>query len=525
MSAKSKPVVLSGKNLKIDDIHRLIKNPHLRVGVSRSCLGAIRKSRKYIEEEAEKKVIYGTNTGFGPMASYIIDKQHLEELQKNLILGHAVGIGTPICDSYVLASMVVRLNTLVRGHSGVSPELIERLIFFINHRILPIIPEHGAVGTSGDLVQLAHIALALIGEGDVHYKGKRDSAKSVLKKLHIGGYKLKSKEGLSLINGTSVMTGIAAVHCHDAQQLFSLAVRNGALALELVQSHSDGISKLLHDLRPHNGQILVAQALRKLLGGSILLKSRRTLESVVKINSIIHKIQEDVQEIYSLRCIAQIVGPGLDTLLQSIRTTETEMNSVTDNPIVDFVNKEFLHGGNFHGEYIAVALDHLKMSLAKLSMLSERRLNFFLNERLNSKFPPFLNLKRPGLTMGLQGLQFVATSTASQNQTLSYPHSIHSIPTNADNQDVVSMGTDVALFTSKVIENTYVVLAIEAVALSQAVDFLNIQKKLSNSSKGLLALIRTAIPAIYDDRVLGDELENLIVSLKASPMINIEWAR
>ncbi len=520
-SPQPKQITLTGNNLTIREIQLATKNPEVTVVISATAFSAVQKSREFLEQELEKRIIYGVNTGFGPMASHIINHGQLVRLQENLIRSHAVGIGSPIDERYVLASMIVRLNTLVKGYSGVSVELIEHLQKFINKRILPIVPEHGAVGASGDLVQLAHIALALIGEGEVIYQGKRQATRQVLNHLGISPYQLKPKEGLSLINGTSAMTGIAVLVCAEASQLLSIAVRLGACALEVIHGYDDSIAETLHRIRPHHGQNAAARALRNLLASSRMLRKREQLKQPPETNTDVIEIPDTVQEFYSLRCISQILGPVLDTLLNTQKIVEVEMNAASDNPIVDWENKAFLHGGNFHGDYIAAAVDQLKMTLIKLTMLSERRINFFLNRRINEFFPPFMNLHTPGLTLGLQGLQFVATSTTAQSQSLAFPHYVHSISTNGDNQDVVSMGTDATLFAMKVINNAYVVLAIELITLAQAIDFLKEQQKLSESSKWFYEQARELFPVLVDDREVTQELPRIVQFLKQNEQLKI----
>ena len=516
---KQNIIVLDGQNLKIEDINSLVANSKIKVSISASALNSINKSRDFLEKEASNRIVYGVNTGFGPMASYIINNKETINLQENLIRSHAVGMGQRILPEYSLATMVVRLNTLIRGYSGVSEKLINQLETFINYRILPVIPEHGAVGTSGDLVQLAHIALSLIGEGKVFYKGKITTTQNVLKKLKIKPYRLKSKEGLALINGTSAMSAIAALVYVDAQKVLNKAMQNGAFSIELVNGFNDSTSEKLHSLRPHKGQIAVAKILRQILSSSHLRRNRyyfsRHNGGQEEIPSQdVHQIPDSVQEIYSFRCIPQILGPVFDACENARKIIEVEINSVTDNPIVDWENNTFIHGGNFHGDYIASTVDQLKSACIKLTMLSERRINFFLNNNINKHFPPFLNLRKPGLNLALQGLQFVATSTTALSQSLAYPHHLHSISTNADNQDVVSMGTDAALLAAKVIENAYIVEAIELITLTQAAEFLGAPNKLSNSSKGLFKEVRKVFPKIDNDRVIIDELDKVVQFLK-----------
>ncbi len=518
-----KTVILDGSSLRIEDVYAIAYDAGISVDIAKTSLEWAHKSRSFLEKEFNKKIIYGVNTGFGPMASHIIGRNELTDLQVNLIHGHAVGMGNPLPEAYVVAAMVVRLNTLVKGYSGVSVELLQQLRLFINKRIVPVIPEHGAVGTSGDLVQLAHIALSLIGEGEVFYRGKRERTAKVLRALHIKPYKLKPKEGLSLINGTSMMAGIASLLSVEAKRLASLSLRNGAFSLESVGAFEDSISEKLQKLRPHRGQRMAAQALRSLLASSRLLRYRERFQREFVVTSATHKIPERVQEVYSLRCIPQIVGPVLDIIAKVWGEVTIEINAVTDNPIVDLKTATFIHGGNFHGDYIAVGIDQLKASLVKLTMLSERRINFFMNHAVNDFFPPFMNLKKPGLTMGLQGIQFVATSTAAESQSLAFPHNVHSIPTNADNQDVVSMGTDAALIASRVIENAFIVMAIELITLAQATDFLGEKKEYSDSSRELFREVRKALPAIVDDRDLTPRLKNVLQYAKQIPMLPMEW--
>ncbi|MEA1929381.1 MAG: aromatic amino acid ammonia-lyase [Patescibacteria group bacterium] len=511
---KGNKLTLTGGDLTIGDIQQFIAGPQGSVEISPEALDKVRQSRAFLEKHREDHIVYGVNTGFGPMASYLVNDDEAANLQVNLIRSHATGMGEPIDQDYVLAAMLVRLNTLVKGYSGVSVELVERLAAYINKRIIPVVLEHGAVGTSGDLVQLAHVALALIGEGEVFYQGKRQPMSKVAGELKLEAYELKAKEGLSLINGTSVMGGIAAVLVSRAAGLLDNEIKAGAWALELVNAFDDSIAEGLHALRPHAGQLCVSGRLRKLLADSKLLKDRKDLKKNGTQAEEVYKISETVQEVYSFRCLAQILGPVYDAVEKAKEMVAIEINSVTDNPIVDWEKESFLHGGNFHGDYIAYAVDQLKMTIVKLGLLAERRINFFLNDKVNATFPPFLNLQKPGLTLGLQGLQFVATSTAAQSQTLAYPQYVHSIPTNADNQDVVSMGTDAALLCSKVVDNSFIIQAIEVVTLAQCTDLLKTGGELSGPIAEFYRSIREMFPAITDDRALANDLAKVLSRLK-----------
>ncbi|MDE2312192.1 MAG: aromatic amino acid lyase [Patescibacteria group bacterium] len=520
---KPKNLSLNGSRLGVSEVVSIVANRHQKVELDTKTLNVAAAARKFFDTVVEKngQVIYGLNTGFGPMASYILAHDQLLDLQQNLILSHAVGLGRNLKDDYVLAAMVVRLNTLIKGQSGVSVELLQHLQKLINFRVIPVVPEHGAVGTSGDLVQLAHIALAILGKGEVVFKGEVSKASAVFKILGIKPYKLKTKEGLALINGTSMMAGIAALVCQRGLDLLSLGLRNACLALELVRAYSDSFGEKLHAARPHPGQVTIAAAMRKMLKSSSLIRDREILNKNANHGKTVNHISESVQEFYSLRCVAQILGPIQETLAKAWSTTEIEVNSVTDNPIIDLAGKKFLHGGNFHGDYIAANMDQLKAALVKLTMLSERRLNFFLNHKINGTFPPFLNLDTPGLTLGLQGLQFVATSTTAHSQTLAYPMHLHSISTNGDNQDVVSMGTDAALLADQVADNAFIVLTIELIALCQAVDYLKVKNQLSAESKKLYELVRQTLPAIIEDRHAQPQLQALVDKIKTYNSLGI----
>lgn len=507
---------MDGISLTPEKVRRVIDNSDTTVAIAPDALKKVKEGHAFLQKEVGKKVIYGITTGFGPMASHIIGKGQLEALQYNLIRSHAVGAGDPVQEEFVLAAMVSRLNAFLKGHSGVSEKLVEQLRLFINKRIIPVVPEHGAVGTSGDLVQLAHIALSLIGEGEAFYRGRRMPTKKVLQNLNIKPHKLFPKEGLSLINGTSFMTGIAALIVSRAEYLLELEIKSSALAFELVNGISDAVSEGLSTVRPHVGQREVARKLRELISSSKLLTERDHLQSRVSVIDNVYVTPEHIQDVYSFRCVPQILGPVHD-IIQKVKNDVTiELNSVTDNPIIDLKQKTFLHGGNFHGEYVAVAVDQLKIGLIKLTILSERRVNFFLNRNVNQTFPPFLNMNQPGLTLALQGLQFVATSTTAQSQSLGYPHSLHSISTNADNQDVVSMGTDAALIAEKALTNAFTLQAIELITLAQAVNLLKVEHKLSHSSKSLFATVRKFFPVVIEDRSFSEELNALIEHLQSN---------
>lgn len=468
------------------------------IDLSKKVLAKVMKSKKHLEQTAAKEIIYGINTGFGPLANTYIHPSKQRDLQYNLVRSHAVGQGAPLDQRFVRVMMLLRLHTLAQGCSGVSPDTLYGLKHFIEKEIVPVVFEHGSVGASGDLVQLAHIALALIGEGEVFMEGKRVKTSMALKRYGLKAVSLSGRDGLALMNGTSAMTAISAITLIEGERLIDYTLASSALLMEIVGANIESIHPLVSQMRPHKGQSKTMQVMNELLEGSKRIKQTtyRTLPSAFCEDTF--PIESTVQEIYSLRCVPQIVGPVADTLASAKNIVETEINSVTDNPIVSSKDGIF-HSGNFHGDYVALEMDKCKIAITKLSLLLERQINFLCNSRLNGLLPPFIIMGTPGLDMGMQGLQFVATSTVAENQTLSMPMSIHTIPTNNDNQDIVSMGANAALMTNRVVENTYQVQAILSAALVQAVDFLNIKRKLGKGTKRMYETIRKIFPFFKKD--------------------------
>lgn len=478
------------------------------VTVSKEQLKKVSDSYKFLVEFSKDKIIYGINTGFGPMAQYKIEFHELKKLQYNLIRSHSCGMGKPIGEIYSRSVMVARLNNFLLGNSGVNPEVILRLKDFLNKDITPEIFEHGGVGASGDLVQLAHLGLNLIGEGHVYFKGKRQKSGELLRKLGIKKLDLKLRDGLAIMNGTSCMTGIASVNLIFAYRLLNLAMASSAIINELVEAFDDSFSEGLNKVKRHQGQQTVARNMRDFLVGSSLIRSRKELfsdENELRRSQFKNKIQE----YYSIRCVPQILGPVLDTLDYARNVVENEINSANDNPVVLSEDDNVFHGGNFHGDYISFEMDKVKLAMTKLSMLAERQLNFLLNHQLNKKFPPFLNGKKPGFNYGLQGLQFTATSTTAENQTLSNSMYVHSIPNNHDNQDIVSMGTNSAVMTRQVIDNGFQVMSVLLLGIAQAIDLLGSgeKNKLSPSTRKLHQKIRTVSEPIKEDIAQAETLE------------------
>ncbi|KJD33741.1 histidine ammonia-lyase [Tamlana sedimentorum] len=486
-------------SLEIDDFFKIIFKDEPFV-VDDTTMQKVEESFKFLVNFSQDKVIYGVNTGFGPMAQYKIDDSHRIKLQYNLIRSHASGVGQPLPPMYVRAIMLARLSTLSKGNSGIHKSAIFLMQELINRHITPVIFEHGSVGASGDLVQLAHLALVLIGEGEVFYKGNRVNTADVFKTEKLKPISVELREGLALMNGTSAMTGIGLINVIYTRELLNSMIVCSSAINEIVRAYDDHLSLELNETKRHKGQKNIAELMRNHLSDSGLTRKRE--HYLYSKNENVSVFKEKVQEYYSLRCVPQILGPVLDTLNSVEDILVDEVNSANDNPIVDVKRKHVYHGGNFHGDYVALEMDKLKIAVTKLSMLSERQLNYLLNARLNDMLPPFVNLGKLGLNFGMQGVQFTATSTTAENQMLSNPMYVHSIPNNNDNQDIVSMGTNAALITKKVIENAFEVLAIEIITIVQAVEYLDVKEKVSSKTKKVYDDIREIVPIFTEDIVM-----------------------
>jgi histidine ammonia-lyase len=483
------------QSITIRDFERIVLNSE-EIKLSKETYKTINDSFQFLEGFARNKIIYGVNTGFGPMAQYRMKDSRLSDLQYNIIRSHSSGMGNLFSPVMSRAVVLSRLMSFCQGKSAVSTDLITLLEQFLNHRISPCIYEHGSVGASGDLVQLAHLALSMIGEGEVIYDGMLTDSADLFKKLNISPLKIKGREGIALLNGTSAMTGVGLLNIIYSKRILEISLLFSCMANEIMEAYDDHISVELNDAKRHRGQKEIAKSARAIVADSSLLKSRD--EELYKEVTETY-INEKVQEYYSMRCYPQILGPVYDLLNSAEQILIEEVNSANDNPIVDAKAGSVFHGGNFHGDYVSLEMDKLKLAITRVTMLAERQLNYFLNSDLNKKLPPFINLCELGLNFGLQGMQFTATSTTAENQTLSTSMYIHSIPCNNDNQDIVSMGCNAAILAKKVIENAFDVLTIEAVALTQAVDYLGIADKLSSQTRNFYHEVRAITPAIGID--------------------------
>ncbi|AHF15867.1 HAL/PAL/TAL family ammonia-lyase [Niabella soli] len=500
-------IKVGGERLSLQDFNAVIIEGQ-PITLDTEALQRVNTSFEFLKQFSSNKLIYGINTGFGPMAQYKISEENILELQYNLIRSHSSGGGNVLKPLLGKAVLLARLNNLMQGYSGIDPKLPQLIAAMINSNLIPCIFEHGGVGASGDLVQLAHLALGIIGEGEVWFEETIQPAAAAFQKAGLEPLKVQVREGLALINGTSAMTGVGLLNLLQAQQLLNWAVMLSAMTNELMEVYDDHYSHELNSVKHHTGQQHIARMMRALLSDSKLIRSRS--EHLYNPDNIQHDVFEDkVQEYYSLRCITQVLGPVYDTLAHTEETVVNELNSVNDNPVVDVASHNIFHGGNFHGDYVSFEMDKLKIAITKLTMLSERQLNYLLNARLNQKFPPFVNLGVLGLNFGMQGIQFTATSTTAENQTLSFPMYVHSIPNNNDNQDIVSMGYNSAELAKKVISNGYEVLAIQAMTVLQAIDFLDKKELMAAKTKKVYETLRTIFPEYVSDRPLYKDLANV----------------
>lgn len=474
MSNSKEIIILDGNSLAIADIVA-IGTGKKQVALDNKALEKCKISRDYLMKQInEGKVIYGVNSSYGSMCNKIINDDSIELLQENLIRTHAAGLGEPIDHTIALAAVAVRLNTLIKGYSGVRAELLEFMCQLINNQMAPYIPTRGSVGASGDLIHLAHLALMVIGEGQVYYKGQLMKAEEAYALANLKPFKLGAKEGISIINGTSVMTAIAAFAVHQAKQVLAVECVNAAFAIEIFNSITDFLDEKLHQLKPHPGQIKIAEILRDLIAGSRNVVDRSSLHQLIREESKDAPVFETsifIQNVYSLRCTPQVLAPVFEAITKAEQTVEAEANSTNDNPVVIPEEDKILHGGNFHGQSIGFYMDSLAIALATLSNISERRLNTLIDGNLNGDLPEYLISGMPGLDMGFMGAQYLATSTTAENRQLANPVSTNSISCNASNQDVVSMGTVAARKVYTQVQNVKYILTMEMVAALQALSF------------------------------------------------------
>lgn len=484
------PFALDGATLSIALLEAVARR-NLSVGVSPAARQRLEEARAVVESAVrDGRVVYGVTTGFGNFADVSIPREKLEELQLNLVRSHSAGVGRPLTIAETRALMLLRANVLAKGHSGIRLQTLELVVEMLNRGIHPVVPSQGSVGASGDLAPLAHLALALVGEGLCVYDGATLDSAAALRAAGLSPITLQAKEGLALINGTQLMTGLVALAVAEAERLVREADVTGALSLDALLGTDVAFDARIHAIRPHPGQQSSAANLRRLLQGSSLRESHRNCGRV--------------QDAYSLRCMPQVHGAVRDTLAHVTKTTTVEMNSATDNPLVFAQTGELLSGGNFHGEPMALVADFLTIAISELGAISERRIERLVNASL-SGLPAFLT-SEGGLRSGFMIAQVTAAALASENKTLAHPASVDSIPTSANKEDHVSMGVTAALKARRVVSNVRRILAIEALAACQAVEF-HRPIRSSDALEAAHSRLREAVPAYDTDRPLGADIE------------------
>lgn len=501
-------IQLDGYSLTIERLFAAATQPS-RISLAESSKKAMQRSRALVEEWlAKNERIYGVTTGFGEFSNVQIPFDKIEELQHNLIVSHAAGTGEPLPPEVVRAMMILRVNALTKGFSGIRPETVEFIIKFFNAGLVPIIPSQGSVGSSGDLVQLAHMVLTMMGRGKVEQfqvsslrqkelatrNLRQKTSFSALNRANLKPLRLTAKEGLALINGTQMMTAFAALISHQAKQLCTLADIAAAMSVEALKGSDTPFDERIHLLRPFKGQLESARNLRALLRGSEIRESHRHSD---------HR----VQDAYSLRCAPQVHGASRDALEYVEKVVSIEINSANDNPLIFPKEKEHLEGGNFHGQPIAIAMDFATIALSELANISERRTERMVNGSL-SGLPRFLT-RNGGLNSGLMIAQYTAASLVSENKVLAHPASVDSIPTSANQEDHNSMGSISAQKCWRVLRNAQTVIAIELMTAAQAIDF-HAPLKCGKGTNAAHKTIRSLIPHLENDRVLYDDIQKAL---------------
>jgi histidine ammonia-lyase len=477
---------------------RSIAEEHVHIKLSAACRKAIDASVVTVQRLVDSgRVIYGINTGFGLLAHTLIPHDELEHLQRSIVLSHAAGVGSFMDESTVRLLMVLKINSLARGFSGIRYEVINALIKLVNAKVYPCIPVKGSVGASGDLAPLAHMSTVLLGEGEVIYDGRRINGREGLTIAGLKPVTLGPKEGLALLNGTQASTALALKGLFAAEDLFAAAMVAGSLSVEAALGSRRPFEPLIHEVRGHKSQIDVAAAYRMLLEHSEI--------------EISHKECEAVQDPYSLRCQPQVMGACLTQIKNAAETLLTEANGVTDNPLVFAEQEDIISGGNFHAEPVAMAADNLALAIAEIGSLSERRMALLIDTHM-SRLPPFL-VEKGGLNSGFMIAQVTSAALASENKSLAHPASVDSLPTSANQEDHVSMATFAARRLGDMAENTANILSIELLAACQGVDF-RAPLKSSEPLEAAKSMVRARVPFYDQDRYFAPDIKEIYTLIR-----------
>jgi histidine ammonia-lyase len=498
-------ITIDGSSLTLQELVSVARG-NVAVRLDKKALQRTRRSRAVLEKLLEQdEVIYGVNTGFGALSNVKVAPEDLMQLQANLLRSHASSVGKPHSTDVVRAMMLLRANTLIKGNSGIRPEIPRLIVALLNKRAHPYIPQKGSVGASGDLSPLSHMALVLMGEGRVEYKGTWMVGKQVLQKIGEEPIQFEAKEGLALNNGTQQMTSIGCLNLYDSYDLLETAKAALALSLEAIKGWIDPFDERIHKVRQHPGQAQIAMDIRALVRGSRLCRS------------IANDDPGDgrPQDPYSFRCAPQVMGPVIDAMGYVGSTLEIEMNSATDNPLIFPDSKACLSGGNFHGQPISMALDIMGLGLSTIANISERRISALLDASLNNGLTAFLVGKesKPGLASGLMAVQYTATALVAENKILAHPASSDSIPTSGNFEDFVSMGPGAAHKSTSILENCQYVVAIELLTAAQAVH-LRGDSGLGKGTKKVYQAIRRIVRPLTQDRSSHEDIERVFELVK-----------
>lgn len=494
-------VALDGKSLTIDLVHEVARN-HARVEIAPRAREAVKKCRKVAEElMARGELIYGVTTGIGELARVVVSPEHGEELQKRILRSHSAGVGPHLPEDEVRAAMLLRASVLSRGYSAVRLRLLETLVAMLNRNVVPAINAKGSVGTSGDLTSLAQMGCVVMGEGRAYHRGRLMSGGRAMKAAGISPVGLSFKEGLALINGSQVFTGSGALSIYDAELILKAAIVASAMSADALRTPRAPFDPRIHALRPFDGQVAVAESVRRLLRGSAL----------------VGKGSGKVQDAYSIRCIPQVLGPSVDAYHYARRQVETEMNSVSDNPLFFPGEREQLSCGNFHGQPVAMALDFLTIAMSEVGSLSERHVNRLVNPHLNGGLPAFL-VRSEGLNSGYMLAHYTATALCSENKILSHPAVVDNFSMAADQEDHVSMGPIAARKLGEALFNVTNVLAIEMMCAAQALDLLG-----GRPGRGTAAAhreVRKVVKTLSRDRVVTPDIERLVSLIESGSIVD-----
>lgn len=486
-------IILNGQDITIFDVIS-VSRYHYQVKLGKEAINRINEASLYVSRLVEdNKVVYGITTGFGVFANKSISKEDTARLQENLLRSHACGIGEPLNIETVRAMMLLRINSLIKGNSGIRLEVLDLMIRLLNLNIIPYVYSQGSLGSSGDLVPLAHMALPLIGEGEVIVNKEIISTLEAFKKYDLQPITLVAKEGLALINGTQAMTAIGCLALYDALELCKISNVCLSLSLQVLRGIKEAFSPKLSDIRPYHGFKLSQKHVNEMIEGSTFVTSQGEIR---------------VQDGYSLRCAPQVHGASIDALLHVKSIIDIEINSVTDNPLLFVDEDEVISGGNFHGQPVALAMDYLGIAISELANISERRIERLINPSLNGDLPAFL-IKNGGLNSGFMIVQYSAASLVSENKVLAHPSSVDSIPSSANQEDHVSMGTIGARKARTILDNATKVLAMELLTATQALDFYQ-GFKLGEKSQVVYDLVRSKIKFIEKDEAMYKDIEESI---------------